>query len=279
MNSTLTTKRDALIARLESFGSCVVAMSAGVDSAVAAKAAQLALGEQAVAATAVSASLARGELEMAREVADVIGISHVEIATDEMADAAYRANAPDRCYHCKSELYTQLAKFADQRGIAAIANGTNADDASDYRPGLQAAIEHRVHSPLAECDINKAEIRALARAWQLPVWDKPASPCLSSRIAYGEEVTPERLSMIDAAERLLRDHGITPVRVRYHTGDVARIEAPLDSLAQLIDLARDDTLIAQFKTLGFRFITLDLQGFRSGSLNQLIEVEDLVKQG
>lgn len=272
MEESLREKRNALVARVETLGSCVVAMSAGVDSAVVAKAAQLALGDAATAATAVSASLAQGELETAAQVAAAIGIRHEVVSTDELSDAAYRANAPDRCYHCKTELYDQLAEYADQHGIAAILNGTNADDANDYRPGIQAAVEHRVHSPLAECGISKAEIRQLAAAWQLPVWDKPASPCLSSRIAYGEEVTPARLRMIDDAERLLRAHHIDNVRVRYHRGDVARIEVPAESLERLVELAREEQIVERFKALGFKFVSLDLEGFRSGSLNQLISI-------
>ncbi|MCG8586992.1 MAG: ATP-dependent sacrificial sulfur transferase LarE [Pirellulales bacterium] len=270
MDDNLITKRDAVLAKIESLGSCIVAMSAGVDSSVVAKAAQVALGDRATAVTALSPSLARGELETAQEVAATIGIRHVTLSTDEINDAAYRANGPDRCYHCKTELYERLAAYADQHGIAAILNGTNADDASDYRPGIQAAIEHRVHSPLAECDMNKAEIRALAEAWDLPVWDKPASPCLSSRIAYGEEVTPERLRMIDDAERLLRSHGIEPVRVRYHRGDVARIEVPSESLARFVTLTQEQRIVEEIKAMGFKFVSLDLEGFRSGSLNQLI---------
>jgi uncharacterized protein len=275
MEALLATKQDALLARIKSLGSCVVAMSAGVDSSVVAQAAYLALGDRAVAATAVSPSLAQGELETARDVAQQIGIRHEIVTTEEMSAPAYRANAPDRCYHCKSELYVQLAELADRLDIAAIVNGTNADDASDYRPGMQAAIEHRVHSPLAECQINKAEIRGLAAAWGLPVWDKPASPCLSSRIAYGEEVTPQRLRMVDEAERLLRNQGIAPVRVRYHRGDVARIEVPLESLSLLLELSQCEPLVDQLKALGFKFVSLDLEGFRSGSLNQMISVETL----
>mgnify|MGYP001819441042 CR=1 FL=1 len=249
-----------------------MAYSGGLDSAVLAKAAQLALGDDAVAVTGVSASLAVGELDEAKEVARQIGIRHEVIETGELSIPEYQANTANRCYHCKTELYERLTDFADQHRIAAILNGTNADDASDYRPGIQAAIEHRVHSPLAECDVDKAEIRAFAAAWELPVWDKPASPCLSSRIAYGEEVTPERLRMIDDAERLLRSHDIDPVRVRYHRGDVARIEVPSESLERLVGLVREERIVAEIKALGFKFVSLDLEGFRSGSLNQLISL-------
>ena len=277
MNSLLAQKRDQLVASIEPLGSCVVAMSAGVDSSVVAKAAQLALGDGAVAVTAVSPSLADGELEMARQVAAEIGIRHETVSTAEMSDPAYVVNAPDRCYHCKSELYDHLAAIADGFDSAIILNGTNADDASDFRPGMRAAVEHRVRSPLAECGFTKSEIRELAAHWKLPVWNKPASPCLSSRIAYGEEVTPERLRMVDRAEQLLRSHGLEPVRVRYHRGDVARIEIPLAAIAMFSEQVARDEIVDGFKKLGFKYVTIDLEGFRSGSLNDLVPVDVLKK--
>jgi uncharacterized protein len=271
----IAAKRDRLIELLRSLGSCAVAFSAGVDSTVVAKAAQLALGQQAVAVTGTSASLAAGELDEARRLAELIGIRHVVINTDEFSKDEYTRNAPDRCYHCKTELYTQLDGLVDQLGVAAVVNGANTDDTGDYRPGMQAATEHRVRSPLAECGINKEEVRALAADWQLPVWDKPATPCLSSRVAYGEEVTPQRLAMIDGAERFLRDHGLPIVRVRYHKGDLARLEVPLEALPQLCEPSFRQSLTRQLKSLGFKFITIDLEGFRSGSLNTLVPVEQL----
>ena len=275
MDSSLAQKRDDLLAYIESLGSCVVAMSAGVDSSLVAKAAQLALGEQATAVTAVSASLAEGELETAREVAAEIGIRHETVPTAELSDPAYAANAPDRCYHCKSELYDQLAAIAERFDAAVILNGTNVDDASDFRPGMKAAVERRVRSPLAECGFTKPEIRELAEYWKLPVWNKPASPCLSSRIAYGEEVTPERLCMIDKAEQLLRSRGFSTVRVRYHRGDVARIEVPADSIAVLLEDTTHREMVDGLKQLGFQDVTVDMEGFRSGSLNELVPVEEL----
>src|SRR4030095_12083969 len=182
-------KRDALLAALRGLESCAVAFSGGVDSAVVAKAAALALGERAVAVTGISASLASGEREQAEDLARLIGIRHVVIDTHELESGDYTRNAPDRCLHCKTELYSRLAELLPRLGVRAIVNGANADDLGDYRPGMQAAAEHRIVSPLAECGITKAQVRELAAAWQLPVWDKPATPCLSSRIAYGEEVT------------------------------------------------------------------------------------------
>jgi len=270
-------KREQLLSLLRGFESCAVALSAGVDSAVVAKAAFLALGDRAVAVTGVSASLAAGELEEARKIAALIGIRHETIATDEFSDDAYTRNAPDRCFHCKTELYTQMAGLAGGTGsasgtlgVAVIVNGANADDVGDYRPGMKAAAEHGVRSPLLECGITKAEVRQLAADWGLPVWDKPASPCLSSRVAYGEEVTPERLAIIDQAEQWLRAHGLRTVRVRYHRGDLARLEVPPESLATLCEPPLRDELVAYLKSLGFKYIALDLEGFRSGSQNLVL---------
>jgi uncharacterized protein len=275
LSPDIAAKRDRLLALLAGYGSCAVAMSAGVDSTVVAQAAHLALGERAIAVTGTSASLAEGELEMARELAAQIGIRHIVLNTDEFASEDYRRNAPDRCYHCKTELYTQLEGLAEKLGVAVIVNGANTDDQGDYRPGMIAATEHQVRSPLVECGINKAEVRQLAAYWNLPIWDKPASPCLSSRIAYGEEVTPERTAMIDAAERYLRDLGMRELRVRYHRADLARIEAPAAELARLADPVVRAGIIERFKSLGFKYVTLDLEGFRSGSLNVVLPLEGL----
>lgn len=269
MSPALAEKLDALLARLAGLGSCAVALSGGVDSAVVAKAAHLALGDRAVAVTGVSASLASGELDEARRVAALIGIRHVVLDTQEFAKTAYTQNPPDRCYHCKTELYTQMHGVAERLGVAAIVNGANADDRGDWRPGAKAAAEHAVVSPLAECEITKDEVRQLAAHWNLPVADKPASPCLSSRVAYGEEVTPQRLLMIDQAEQFLRGMGLREVRVRYHRGDLARVEVPLDALELLCRPENRTALVARLRELGFKFVTLDLEGFRSGSLNAL----------
>jgi uncharacterized protein len=265
-------KRQRLLDRLSQLGSCAVAFSAGVDSTVVAKAAQLALGPAAVAVTGTSASMASGELEEARELAALIGIRHVVIATDEFAQPDYLRNASDRCYHCKTELYSQLDRLLPQLGVQHAVNGANIDDLGDYRPGMQAATEHAVLSPLAECGFTKDDVRALAQAWGLPVWDKPATPCLSSRVAYGEEVSPDRLRMIDQAEQFLRTHGLRTVRVRYHKGDLARLEVPLDALPQLVAEPLRRELIARLRQIGFKFVTLDLEGFRSGSMNQLVQL-------
>lgn len=278
-NPDVLLQRDRLLDTLRGYESCVVALSAGVDSAVAAKAAQLALGERAVAITGRSPSLARGELEQAIELARLIEIEHHIIDTDEFSRSAYLQNGPDRCYHCKTELYTQLERWCIERGIRTVVNGANLDDADDYRPGMRAASEHFIRSPLMECGLTKANVRQLAHHWQLPLWDKPATPCLSSRVAYGEEVTPARLGMIDRAERYLRSQGLREVRVRYHRGDLARIELPLSALTQFCELEARKHLVEQFKSFGFQYVTLDLEGFRSGSLNSaLIQIAPLAHE-
>jgi pyridinium-3,5-biscarboxylic acid mononucleotide sulfurtransferase len=276
---TLSSKRDRLLAIIRDYGSCAIAYSGGVDSAVVAKAAQLALGERAVAVTGVSESLAEGELEQAEALAQTIGIRHERVELHELSNPAYAANAPDRCFHCKTELYTHLEGLADRLGVAVIASGTNADDLGDYRPGLKAAAEHKVRSPLAECGITKAEVRELAAEWSLPVADKPASPCLSSRIAYGQAVTPERLRMIDRAEQIVRSLGIRVCRVRYHSGDLARIEVPTEWIGRLCEPATRAMLTDQLRSLGFQSITIDLEGFRSGNLNEAIKVHQLQQLG
>jgi uncharacterized protein len=277
LHQNIAAKYDQLIQTLAECGSCAVAFSGGVDSAVVAKAAHLALGDNVVLVTGTSAALAEGELQIARELAALIGVRHVEIPTEEFDNPNYVANAPDRCYHCKTELYSQLDRLAQRAGMKMVVNGANADDLGDYRPGMQAAAEQRVRSPLAECGITKAEVRELAAAWELPVAEKPASPCLSSRVAYGQEVTPERLAMIDGAERFLRSLGFRELRVRYHAGDMARIEVPIDKIAEFYGVEVRAEVVKKFAELGFKFITLDLAGFRSGNLNRLIAPEELLR--
>ena len=274
-SSELDDQRDALLQVMQSYGSCAVAFSGGVDSAVVTKAAQWALGDRAVAVTGTSDSLAEGELDGARDLAKRIGIRHVVLETGEFADPQYTRNHADRCFYCKTELYSQMAGHLTEWGVDVLCNGANADDLHDYRPGMIAAEQHHVRSPLSECGLGKETVRQLALSWELPIWDKPAMPCLSSRVAYGEEVTPARLKMIDAAEQLLRSLNLINVRVRYHTGDMARIEVPLEMLPRIVDDEVRARILATFKDLGFRYITLDMEGFRSGSLNQLVSIDGL----
>jgi uncharacterized protein len=275
VGQSLTQKKDELLRLITSYGSCAVAFSGGVDSAVVAKAATLALGDAAVLVTGDSAALAEGELAAARGLATLIGARHVVVRTDELSKPDYVANGADRCYHCKTELYERIGDLAARLGVNVIANGANADDLDDYRPGMRAADEHHVRSPLAECGFSKRDVRVLATEWKLPVAEKPASPCLSSRVAYGQEVTPERLAMIDQAEQLLRSLGLRELRVRYHEGDMARIEVPLEELSGLCEPAIRDAIVKELRQLGFRFVTLDLAGFWSGGLNQLISPHEL----
>jgi uncharacterized protein len=255
-----------------------VAFSGGVDSAVVAFAAHQALGSRALAVTGVSPSLASGEREAAAQLAREIGIRHLELTTDEINQPAYSANQFDRCFHCKTELYSQMQLHLARWGVEHLVNGTNADDLGDHRPGLRAAGHFQVVSPLAEAALSKAEVRQLAQHWKLPVADKPATPCLSSRIAYGQEVTRERLEKIDRAEAWLRQQGMVDTRVRYHGGELARVEVSLGDLPRLTAEPLRSQLVRQLDQLGFKFVTLDLHGRRSGSLNSLVPLEQLERQ-
>jgi uncharacterized protein len=273
---TLADKRDQLLAKLGAWTRVAVAYSGGVDSAVVAKAAVLACGTGALAVTAVSPSLPRSERDEAARLAAEIGIRHRIIHTEETANPAYARNAPDRCYHCKSTLYADLHALRDELGFEAIVNGTNVDDLGDYRPGLAAAEEYRVTSPLAECGFTKDDVRALARHWELPVWDKPAAPCLSSRLAYGLEVTAERLGRVERAEEFLHtEFGIRELRVRHEFNDLARIEVPEDDIGRLSAATARRTIVAKLKDLGFRYVVIDCEGLRSGSMNQVLSAETL----
>jgi uncharacterized protein len=270
-------KRDRLLAVLGGLPGVAVAFSGGIDSTVVAQAAQLALGDRAVAVTADSPSVPRTELATARELAARIGIRHVIVATDEFENPAYLRNDGDRCYHCKSELYSRVEDLLPRLGVPVIASGANLDDQGDYRPGLAAAAEHAVRHPLQEAGFTKADVRAVARHWNLPTWDKPAAPCLSSRLAPGLAVTPERTRRVEEAEAYLRSLGLRECRVRYHEGDLARIEVPVSEVAKLASEPVRGELAKSLRALGFKFVTLDLDGFRSGSLNELVPLELKVK--
>jgi uncharacterized protein len=250
-----------------------VAFSGGIDSTVVAQAAHLALDDRAVAVTADSPSVPRTELTEAVELARRIGIRHRVVRTEEFADPDYLRNDGARCYYCKSELYDRIDRLLPELGVAVVCSGANLDDRGDYRPGLTAAAEHAVRHPLQEAGFTKADVRALARAWGLPTWDKPASPCLSSRLAPGLAVTPERTGRVERAEAYLRGLGLRECRVRYHEGDLARVEVPVGELPRFAEGPLRDELVRHFRELGFRFVTLDLEGFRSGSLNALVALE------
>ncbi|MDB5309917.1 MAG: tRNA-specific 2-thiouridylase MnmA [Gemmataceae bacterium] len=269
----LAAKRDQLLAILADLPGVAVAFSGGIDSTVVAKAAALALGPKAVAVTADSASVPRSELATARDLARVIGIRHVVVLTAEFDNPDYLKNDGTRCYHCKSELYSRVEEILPELGVPVMASGANLDDQGDYRPGLTAAAEHAVRHPLQEAGFTKADVRAVARHWGLPTWDKPAAPCLSSRLAPGLAVTPERTRRVEEAEAVLRSLGLRECRVRYHEGDLARVEVPLADVPTLAaDPVRAD-LARTFRRLGFKYVTLDLDGFRSGSLNDLVPLE------
>jgi uncharacterized protein len=262
----------ALAERLASLPSVVVAYSGGVDSAYLAWAAQQVLGPRALAVTADSASYPDRHRQMALAIARDFGLRHEIVRTREMERAEYRANPTNRCYFCKHELYSTLTALARLRGFAAIADGSNADDRGDHRPGRMAAREFGVISPLDEAGLTKAEIRALSHEAGLPTWDEPASACLSSRVPYFSEVTEDKLRAIERAEEAVRALGFRVVRVRHH-GEIARIELGRDELARALEPATAAALDAALRALGFRYVTVDLRGYRLGSLNEGIRLD------
>ena len=270
MDTRLARKYADLQKRLKKLESVVVAFSGGVDSALLLQVAVRTLGrDNVLAVTGRSPSIPSAELSTVESLATEVGATHEFIDTCEFSDPQYLANPSNRCYFCKQELYTQITRVAADRGLKAVISGANADDLGDFRPGLQAAGEQNVRAPLAEVGITKTELRQIAAELGLSIHDKPASPCLSSRVPYGEEITPEKLRRIDAAETFLRELGFRECRVRHH-GNLARIEVPAHELSRFANVDLRARVDQHLRKLGYQYVTLDLRGFRTGSLNEVL---------
>ena len=266
---SLDEKESLLLSRLAVLPSLIVALSGGADSAYLAWAAHRALTGRALSVTAVSPSFSAHDRAQLENFIARAGIRHEFVETREMENASYRANAGDRCYFCKDELFSVLDSLARERGIAAVAYGVNADDTLDFRPGHRAASEHKVLSPLLDAQLHKSEIRELSRRAGLPTWDRPASACLSSRIPYGTEVTPERLGLVERGEAALRDLGFRQFRVRLYD-KMARVEIAVDELPRALSPEMASAIASRLKNAGFLYVTLDLEGYRQGSLNSAL---------
>jgi uncharacterized protein len=268
MSPSLDLKVEKVHQMLREMDKVIVAYSGGIDSTLVLKMAHDVLGENALGITAISASMPESEQEESVSIARQIGARLELINSDETDDTRYLANAPDRCFFCKSNVYDHMIEYAQEYGFDTILDGTNADDAGDHRPGRQAAREHGVRSPLLEAGITKEEIRELGRQYGLPNWDKPAAACLASRVPYGTMISIPMLSQIDHAEQALRDLGFRQLRVRHHD-QIARIEVEAQDLPKVVE--KRDQIVSRFKELGYLYVTLDLAGFRSGSMNEVLQ--------